>query len=100
MGDISDKDKKNRGHHSGVRDARRAPASGRPSNTETPAAHQAREREGRRVRAKVSLYLLDCQYTIYGGMDREVNSSAKKWRSASAVISGFSSGKKCPAPTA
>ena len=61
--------KKNRGHHSGVRDARRAPAFGRRIELRTPAAHLAREREGRRVRAKVSLYLLDCQYTIYRGMD-------------------------------
>jgi hypothetical protein len=78
MGDISDKDKKNRGHHSGVRDARRAPDCGRPSNTETPAARQAREREGRRVRANVSLYLLDCHYTIYEGLVREVNTRVER----------------------
>ena len=118
MGDISDEDKKNRGHHSGVRDARRAPVAGRPSNTETPAAHLAREREGRRVRAKVSLHLLDCHYTIYGGLNREVNTrldsafrslqlyseagafGPKNWRSDSADSSGFSSGKKCPASAA
>ena len=67
MGDISDKDKKNRGHHSGVRDARRAPACGRPSNTETPTAHQALEARGPEGESEcASLYLLDCHYTIYG----------------------------------
>jgi hypothetical protein len=31
------------------------------------------------VRAKVSLYLLDCQFTIYGGLDWEVNTRVR-WR--------------------
>src|SRR6476646_2767949 len=67
MGDISEKDKKKRGHLSGVRDARRAPARGRPTNTETPAAHQAHTARGPEGESdSLSLYLLHCHYTIYG----------------------------------